>query len=133
MDIKALVKQFVSYFFVGGAAAVVEWISFSGCYYLLHTGYLSATVIAFIIATFVNWILGRTFTFKESSRQSSLLKDMIQVYLASLIGLGLNLIFMYLFVDVLHLHAMLSKIAATGLVFIWNFLSRKIWIYRDRA
>ena len=130
MDIKALIKQFISYFFVGGTAAVVEWASFSGCYYLLKTGHLTATVIAFIIATFVNWILGRKFTFKEDVRKVSVVRDLIRVYLASLAGLGLNLLFMYLFVDVMHINAMLSKIAATGLVFIWNFAIRRFFIYK---
>lgn len=130
MNIKALFRQFISYFFVGGTAALVEWLSFSACFYLLGIGHMVSTVIAFIIATFVNWILGRRFTFKDDAGQTSVIKDLVKVYLASLIGLFLNLGFMYLFVDVLSMHPMLSKILATGLVFIWNFAVRRFVIYK---
>lgn len=42
---------------------------------------------------------------------------------------------MYLFVSVLGMKTDLlktaAKILATGIVFIWNYLSRKLWIYKN--
>lgn len=132
MDIKKLIRQFLSYAIVGGSAAIVEWLSFGGCTYLVHLNYLISTIIAFLIATFVNWALGRRLTFREDSKKMSPVKELVQVYLASAIGLGLNLLFMYLFVQVFIWNEMLSKIIATGLVFVWNFVSRRFVIYRER-
>ena len=41
---------------------------------------------------------------------------------------------MYLFVDIMRMNTellkLVGKIAATGIVFIWNYLSRKLWIYK---
>lgn len=76
----------------------------------------------------------RTFTFKESKYTKSRMKEVVLVFFVSAIGLGFNLLFMYLFVDVFGMNTNLLKAAAkilsTGIVFIWNFLSRKLWIYR---
>ena len=61
------IKQFLSYFGVGGVSALVEWAVFSLLEYLLDMPYLLATILAFIFSTTTNWFLGRTFTFKESA------------------------------------------------------------------
>lgn len=97
--------------------------------------YLIATALAFIVSTTVNWYLGRTFTFKESKYQENRGKEVFLVFLVSAIGLGLNLLLMLLFVSGLGLNTTFLKTAAkvlsTGIVFIWNFLSRKLWIYKQ--
>ena len=129
------VKQFISYFCVGGVSALVEWIVFSLLEYLLDVPYLLATILAFLVSTTANWFLGRTFTFKDSAYQEKKEKEAFLVFLVSAIGLAFNLILMYLFVELFGMDTNLlktaAKILATGLVFIWNFLSRKYWIYRE--
>ena len=127
-------KQFLSYFGVGGISALVEWAVFSLFEYLLNIPYLLATILAFLVSTTVNWILGRTFTFKDSTFQEKKTKEVFLVFFVSAIGLAFNLLLMYVFVDLVGMNTnllkTLAKILATGIVFIWNFLSRKLWIYR---
>lgn len=129
---KDYIKQFISYVFVGGMAALVEWATFSLALYVLGLNHLLATVISFLLATFVNWILGRKLTFKDHCNNYSLIRDCLQVYLASLMGLGINLLLMYVFVDIWKWQPLLSKVLATGIVFVWNFLVRKLFIYRNK-
>lgn len=128
------VKQFLSYFGVGGVSALVEWGVFSLLEYLLNMPYLVATILAFIVSTTTNWYLGRIFTFKVSAYTEKKAKELFLVFLVSAIGLGFNLLLMYLFVDVMGMNTNLlktiAKILATGIVFIWNYLSRKLWIYK---
>ena len=129
------IKQFLSYFGVGGVSALVEWAVFSLLEYLLDMPYLLATILAFIFSTTTNWFLGRTFTFRESAYKDKKAKEIFLVFLVSAIGLGFNLLLMYLFVDVFGMNTNLlktiAKILSTGIVFIWNFLSRKLWIYKE--
>ena len=63
---KANIKQFISYFFVGGVAAIVEWVMFFIFANVLQINYFVSTVIAFIFSTTANWILGRITTFKDN-------------------------------------------------------------------
>ena len=132
---KANIKQFISYFFVGGVAAIVEWVMFFIFANVLQINYFVSTVIAFIFSTTANWILGRITTFKDNNTyKDKKAKDAFLVFVVSAIGLLFNLILMYLFVTVMgfdsSLGKTLSKIAATGIVFIWNFLIRKLVIYK---
>lgn len=132
---KANIKQFISYFFVGGVAAIVEWVMFFIFANVLQINYFVSTVIAFIFSTTANWILGRITTFKDNNTyKDKKAKEAFLVFVVSAIGLLFNLILMYLFVTVMEfdssLGKTLSKIAATGIVFIWNFLIRKLVIYK---
>ena len=132
---KANIKQFISYFFVGGVAAIVEWVMFFIFANVLQINYFVSTVIAFIFSTTANWILGRITTFKDNNTyKDKKAKEAFLVFIVSAIGLLFNLILMYLFVTVMgfdsSLGKTLSKITATGIVFIWNFLIRKLVIYK---
>lgn len=129
-----LFKQFISYFFVGGIAAIVEWVMFALFSNVVLLDYLLATVLAFIFSTTVNWILGRAWTFKKSSYENKRVQELIWVFAISLIGLLFNMLLMYLFVTILELNTdllkVVSKVMATGIVFVWNFFGRKLFVYR---
>ena len=123
---KKEIKKFISYFFVGGMAAIVEWVTFA--IFNSFTNYLISTIIAFIVATTANYFLGKVMTFKNYKKTK---KDIIAVFIVSGIGLLLNILFMHIFIDLLKIkYEMLAKIASTGLVFIWNYISRRLFIYK---
>lgn len=125
-----MLKQFISYFCVGGIAALVEWFTFFVSNILLGIHYTLATILSFLISTLVNWYLGRSYTFRNSKKNNTV-ADIAKVYSVSLIGLGFNLLLMNYFVGILMLYPLVGKIVSTGIVFIWNFLIRKLYIYKN--
>ena len=129
------IRQFLSYFGVGGVSAIVEWAVFSLFEALFNVPFLLATALAFLVSTSVNWYLGRRFTFKSNRYQNKRGKEIVLVFSVSAVGLILNLILMAVFVNVFrmntHLLKTVAKILATGIVFFWNYLSRKYWIYAN--
>ena len=126
------IKQFISYLFVGAIATIVEWIGFWVLNSLFKWQYLVATAIAFCISTEANLVLGRKLTFKEECADHIETGEFISIYLASLVGLALNLLLMYLLVSKIHIPKFLSKMIATGIVFFWNFGIRKFAIYANK-
>lgn len=46
----------------------------------------------------------------------------------SIIGLGINQIVMYVMTDLWKVYYMISKLVATAIVMVWNFITRKIFI-----
>ncbi len=122
-------RELFLYLIVGGLATLVEWAGFWVLDSGLHLHYLLATTLAFAVSTFANWAFGRLLVFKRREGQS-LGKEIVSVYLAAAVGLLLSLGIMYVLVDLLHFVKMLSKIAATVLVFAYNYLIRKLVIYR---
>lgn len=132
---KKNIKQFFSYFCVGGVSALVEWILFFLIEYFWNLQYLIAVFISFLFSTTVNYFLGRIFAFKATSYEKKKLKEFLFVFGVSALGLLFNFILMYIFVDVFGMNTNILKTAAkilsTGIVFLWNFLSRKFLIYKE--
>ncbi len=124
---KKNIRQFMIYLVVGGLATLVEW----GLFWLLNKplsmDYRIATTIAYALSTLANWFFGKVLLFKE---KQNIWKELGSIYLTSLIGWGMNLLIMWIAVQKLALPEMLSKMGATAIVFFWNFLVRKLLIYR---
>lgn len=130
-----MITQFISYFFVGGIAAIVEWVMFAFFANAIGVDYILATCLAFVFSTVTNWILGRNWTFKNNrSYDNKKAKEMLLVFAVSAIGLLFNMGLMYTFVTIMELNTdilkTISKIVATGIVFFWNFFIRKFVIYK---
>jgi putative flippase GtrA len=132
-------SQFISYVFVGGAATIVEWGLFFLFIYLFHIDQNLGFIIAYIISTFVNMIMGRIFTFKHAevvikgkSKAGNMIKETVLIYLVAAVGCLLNILFLNMFTILFHMGSMLSKVVTTGIIFIGNYLARKLGIYKEK-
>jgi len=121
------VIQFFRAVFVGGAAFVTD----AGVMWLLLLAglhYLAGGTLGFILGVTVNYVLSSLFVFRENSRYNKR-REIVVYLIVSLIGLGITLALLWLFVDVLGQHEMVSKCVAAMIAFIWNFSSRKVLLY----
>ncbi len=126
------------YLFVGGTAALVEWALFYIFLHYLPDGLgmsltaltMTATALAFCLSTLYHYFLGNVLVFDSGSRYDKG-KELSLVFLVSMMGLGFNLLLMYAFVSLLGWQPMLSKVLTSCIVVVWNYLSRKKWIFRS--
>lgn len=122
------IKQFFKFCVVGTIGTAIDF----GLLYVLvefgHVFYLLAATISFIAAVINNYLLNKVWTFQDKNR--NFFKQFVQFLLVSLVGLGLNLLILYLLVDKAHLWYIFAKVLATGVVLIWNFIANKFWTFK---
>ncbi len=122
--------QFFRYVFVGGIATVVDW----GILWVLtefaHVDHMVSAVIAFIAGLTVNFLLSKRLVFKANAARMSPVMEFVSYAVIGVIGLGITEGILYLFTNVWGLHYMLSKVIATAVVLVWNYLARKIAVYQ---
>jgi putative flippase GtrA len=119
------------YFEVGLVAALTEWLVFGALDQFLRLHYVIAVIIAFFIATLVNYVLSIRWAFNSGRHAKHV--EITLVYVVSGVGLVLNIVLMYLIHERLHVHAMVSKVICTGIVFFWNYWSRKAFVFNGRG
>ena len=85
--------------------------------------YLLAAGVSFAVSVVVNYLICVSWVFKGIDRPGA--KSTAVFITTSVIGLGLNELFMWLFVDVFFIHYMIAKIIATLLVMIWNYITKR--------
>lgn len=155
---KQLFWEIFRFLLVGGTATICDYIVFwlldgvllplvplsSGVW---ETAALwIATALGFIVGMIVNWLLSISFVFKavKNKEQSRSTKSFLIFVIISAIGLGLTLGGVWLithFVPNFELFGVLevlgttwikwvAKVIMTCIVLVWNYLGRKIFIFK---
>ena len=130
--------KIILYLFVGGTAALVEWGLFYLFFYYLLVGLglsvdtltMVATALAFGLSTLYHYFLGNVLVFDSGSKYDKS-KELSLVFLVSIMGLVFNLVLMYIFVGLLAWQPMFAKVLTSCIVVVWNYLSRKKWIFKS--
>jgi putative flippase GtrA len=113
---------------VGGIAAVVDIGLFMLFAQYFAMPYLRVAAASFLVATLVNYWLSIRFVFVSGQRFRRRY-EMALVFAVSLAGLALNASILWMCVEHGQFPLLLAKLTATGVVFFWNFLARRILIF----
>lgn len=123
-----LFAQIVKFGLVGVVATVLDFLVLYVLADFIGLHYLTAAALAFVAATLFNYVASMRYVFTSRFGTAEKRQELLLFVTLSIVGLGLNQVLMWLFVDQVALHYLVAKIAATVFVMAWNFVSRKIWL-----
>lgn len=142
---KKLLKQVMKFGIVGVLCFFIDFIVFKISSSLLGIHYTVASALGFTISVIVNYILSMKFVF-EGKEDMSRKKEFVIFVILSLIGMGLNTLIIYICVDGIYMHVALlkewfsqdfaeslGKIGATGIVMVYNFITRKMFLEKKEG
>ena len=124
---RKLIEQIMKFGVVGFLCFFIDYglmILFTEAFYI---NYLVSAALSFSISTIVNYSLSMRYVFK-SKKDANKINEFILFVVLSVIGLGVNEAAMWIAVDGLGIHYMISKIGATAVVMVFNFVTRKIFL-----
>ena len=137
---KKLIDQILKFGVVGIISTIIDFAVFSFLNYAVGIHYMTATFFGFTISLIANYILSMRFVFERRENLDRRV-EFIAFGILSVIGLGLNEIIIYGCVDGIYNNVkgmqelisrgtaeMAGKIIATGIVMIYNFVTRKIFL-----
>jgi len=124
-----LLIQILKFLVVGVIATIIDWTVYYCLYNLLKINPLIANVGAFSISVVYNYIASVKWVFDVNSKKSK--KQMFTEFMIlSIIGLLITEGIIYLGTNMLKIDPMVIKIIATGVVMVFNFITRKIFLER---
>ncbi len=113
------------YLLAGGTAGITDLLVLYLFYNVFGVYYLYSAIIAFILAFCVSFTLHKFWTFKSHEQETH--KQVVMYFGSSMIGLGLNTLLMYIFVDHIAVPVILSQIIVGLMVACCTFfISRNI-------
>ncbi len=121
---KKLVKQLFKFGIVGILCFFIDYGIMIALTEIVGVNYLLSSAISFSISVIVNYILSLSFVF--DTEKGNNLKNFSLFIVLSVIGLGINQLLMWIGVEILGIYYMISKIIATGIVMLYNFITRKV-------
>jgi putative flippase GtrA len=119
------VIQFLRYFIAGGIAFIVDFSVLVMLTEVFGISYLYSAAAAFLVGIVTIYILTIAWVFQK---QKSGYREVAVFLFTGITGLLLNELILYVCTDYMELHYSVSKLLSAGIVFFWNFFSRKILI-----
>lgn len=111
---------------VGGGCFLLEYVLLYTLTEYAGLDPLVSAPIAFTISLIVNYILCVYVVF-HAEKQTGM--QMFLFIFTSLLGLGINQAVMWFFIDIIGLWYMFSKIIASAIVMVWNYITKRYILY----
>ncbi len=146
---KKLIEQILKFGVVGVLCFFIDFGLYTICNMIFKaTGvsetftyyYLVSGIVGFAVSMIVNYLLSMKFVF-ERKDDISRTREFVTFFVLSVIGMGINELILYLGIEVIYtkwtwMQSWMSvsfrdtffKLAATGIVMVYNFITRKIFL-----
>jgi dolichol-phosphate mannosyltransferase len=125
---KRTMKQYPKFFICGVLGAIINLIilyvltEYFGIYYLI------SALIAFIVSSSLNFVLNKTWTFKEDIED-----EFFQKYLkfgaVRFIVLGISIGFLFVLTEYFRIYYIISQTIALAIVGVISFVAHKVWVF----
>ena len=115
--------EIVRFCFVGGLSLLVDCAVLYSLTEFFSVHYLYSAGISFTVSVIFNYWLCVVYVFKGAKKQTA---RQATIFIgSSVVGLGLNQLCMWFFVEIVTLHYMIAKLGATVIVTIWNYVMKR--------
>lgn len=126
-------RSFIAYGVFGVLTTLVNIVVYNLCYNGIGMSNTLSNVIAWILAVAFAYITNKIWVFESKSWEWSVLKKEVVAFISCRLATGImDLVIMYICVDVMNWHAMLMKICSNVLVIILNYVFSKLIIFKKR-
>ena len=126
-------KSFIAYAVFGVFTTVVNIVTYHLCYYNAGLSNTLSNVAAWILAVTFAYLTNKVWVFGSKSWKWEVLKKEVPAFISCRIATGvMDLIIMYIFVDVLHWPAVIMKVISNVFVIILNYVFSKLVIFKKK-
>lgn len=124
-------KELILYAIFGGGATLINVASFYLLYHILHMHLLVANVLAWLFAFVFAFITNKIWVFESKEWKSqTTIKETLEFLFARLTTLLVDSVLMWLFIDIITMNELISKIFVNIIVIVINYFASKFWIFR---
>ena len=121
-------KEVISYLIFGVLTTVVNIVVYYVFNTWLQVNYLVSNAIAWIASVLFAYITNRKYVFE--SKNTSMFNELVKFIGARLSTGIMDMILMWLLVDVLSMNSMFSKIVVNVLVIVLNYVLSKVFVFK---
>ena len=124
-------KSFIAYGVFGVFTTIVNIVTYNVCYSHLRISNTLSNVAAWVLAVTFAYLTNKAWVFDSKSWKMDVLRREIPAFIGCRLATGImDIIVMYVCVDILKWPALLMKVASNVLVIILNYAFSKLVIFR---
>ena len=124
-------KEIINYLIFGVLTTVVSIGTYALFTKLFSINYLVSNILSWILAVLFAFITNKLFVFESKSKdKKQVTKEMINFFSFRIISLGIEMIIMYTFVDLLSINDLITKVIAQIIVILSNYIFSKVFVFK---
>lgn len=132
-------EEAVNYLFFGVLAFLVNMAAYAAAAWVLHADndkvvlVLISTAFAWVVAVLFAYWTNRTFVFKSKiTDMAGVWKEFLSFVSARIVTGVMELVIMYVMVDLANIDDMISKLVCNVVVIISNYIFSKLWVFKKK-
>ena len=124
-------NQLVRFMLVGVSNTIVSYI-FYLIVFFLSQNYIAGNFVGFIASTLNAYLLNSKYVFAQREKKLDY-KQLAKSFVSYGSTFLINTMLLYVLVNYLKIPAVIAPVVNAGLIFAFNFLLNKFWVYRKGA
>lgn len=124
-----LLSQYYRYIIAGFLVVAIDFVILAFLTESIHLYYLISATFAYLIASIIHYFISVNYIFEKSPIKNKYYEFFI-FFTLGIIGLLLFELLMFYFTEKLAIYYLASKIIVSGIMFTFNFATRKIILFR---
>ena len=126
-------KSFIAYAVFGVFTTVVNIVTYNLCYYQAGLSNTLSNIAAWILAVTFAYLTNKAWVFESRSWKWEVLRSEVPAFISCRLATGImDLVIMYIMVDIMGWNAMLMKIISNVLVSVLNYIFSKLVIFKKK-
>lgn len=126
----ALLRQFVKFTGVGFVSAIGHYGLLIALVQIAAAPAVPASAAGALLGAWINYSLNYHYTFRSTRQHRA---AVLRFAVVAAVGLVLNTLFMWVGVERIGAHYLLSQVVTTGLVLVWSFAGNRYWTFHAAA
>lgn len=124
-------KEIINYLIFGGLTTLVSIGTYAIFTKIFNIDYLISNVLSWIIAVLFAFITNKLFVFESKSKDKKLVsKEITNFFFFRIVSLGIEMVIMYTFVDLLSINDLITKVIAQVIVILSNYIFSKVFVFK---
>ncbi|WP_195939972.1 GtrA family protein [Romboutsia sp. 1001713B170131_170501_G6] len=134
MDILKRYRESIMYLVFGGLTVGVNIATYIGLTRIIELNYMVANIIAWIVAVIFAYITNKFFVFESNNTELKfLIKEFTSFVSCRLLSGVMEMILMYMMIDMMGINDFITKIFTNILVIVLNYVLSKVIIFKKQA
>jgi putative flippase GtrA len=123
-------SQILKYGIFGGFIALIDFSIYKLLIQYFDVKYIISNILSINFGILTSYVLNMRFTFKLNDYFS---KRFFKFYSVGLLGLFISTTFLYIFINILKIDKIISKIIIIGIVAIVQFIINKFYTFKNNT
>lgn len=126
-------KEFINYLIFGLLTTIVNILSYELFTKIFNLNYLISTIIAWGVSVIFAYVTNKIFVFEsKTNAKIEKIKEVISFIGFRILSGIIDIIFMYITVDIFDFNDSLMKIVSNVVIIILNYLFSKLFIFKEK-